>query len=70
MFPSAAEEAAVVETPSLRCVQGFEVWKRMQVFNLNFVSIQFTTLSRFNALGRAANSQIHLACNLKVFRMV
>jgi len=34
------------------------------------VSIEFTTLSRFNASGRAENSQILLSCNLKEFMMV
>ena len=34
------------------------------------VSIEFMTWSRFIVSGRAANSQILLARNLKVFRMV
>jgi hypothetical protein len=48
----------------------FEVGKQVQVFDLIFVSVEFTTLSRFNASGRAANGQIFLGCNMKVFRMV
>jgi len=48
----------------------FEVGKRIQLFDWIFVAIEFTTLSRFNASGWAVNSQIILACNLKVFRMV
>ena len=34
----------------------FEVGKRVQVFNIIFVSIEFMMLSGFNALGCAANS--------------
>jgi len=47
-----------------------EVGKRVQVFNCIFVSVEFTTLSGFNASGHAAKSQVLLACNFKVFRMV
>ena len=32
----------------------FEVGKRVQVFDSIFVSVEFTTLSGFNASGRAA----------------
>jgi hypothetical protein len=52
------------------------VWTRTQTRSdgpeplQTLVSVEFTTLSGFNASGRAANSQILLACNLKVFRMV
>ena len=48
----------------------FEEGKRVQVFDWILVSVEITTLSWFNASGGAANSQIVLACNLKVFRMV
>ena len=48
----------------------FEVGKHVQVFNWIIVCVEFTMLSEFNSSGHAANSQILLACNLKVFRMV
>jgi hypothetical protein len=48
----------------------FEVVKCAQVLDGNFVSIEFTILSRFNVSELAVNSQLLLACNLKVFRMV
>jgi hypothetical protein len=44
----------------------FEVRKRVHVFDRIFVGVEITMLSRFNASGRAANSQILL----KVFRMM
>jgi len=46
------------------------VGKRIKVFDWIFGSIEVTTLCKFNALGRAVKSQIFLACNLMVFRMV
>ena len=48
----------------------FKAGKHDQVFDRIYISVGFMTLSRFNASGRAANSQILLVCNLKVFRMV
>jgi hypothetical protein len=48
----------------------FNVGKYVQFFDSIFVNVEFTTLSRFNASWRAANSQMLLACNLKVLRMV
>jgi hypothetical protein len=45
-----------------------EVGKSVQILDLIFISVEFTTLSGFNASGHAANSQI--LCNLQVFRMV
>jgi len=48
----------------------FGVGKPIQVFNWILVSVEFTTLGRFNASGRTANSLILLARNLGVFRMV
>ena len=56
--------------PVCNVLKEFEVGKHVQVFDWMFVSIEFTTLSGFNALGRAANSQILLSCKVKVFRMV
>jgi hypothetical protein len=47
----------------------FEVGNRVQIFNCIFVSIEFTTLSRLYMVWCAANSQILLLCNLKIFRM-
>ena len=48
----------------------FEVGKPVQVFDWIFVSVEFMTLSGFNASWRAANSQILLSCNVTVCRMV
>jgi hypothetical protein len=47
-------------------VNVFKVGNRVHVCNRIFVSIGFTTLSRFNVSGGTVNSQIRL----KVFRMV
>jgi hypothetical protein len=48
----------------------FEVANCSQVLDRNFVSIEFMILSRFNVSELAVNSQLLLACNLKVFKMV
>ena len=48
----------------------FEVEKPVQVLDWIYLSMQFTTMSRFNASGRAPNSQTIHACNVKVFMMV
>jgi len=48
----------------------FKVGKHVQVFDRIIVSVEFTMLSGFNVLGRNANSQIPLACNVKVIGMV
>jgi len=46
------------------------VGKRMLVFDGIIDGVESTTLSELNSSGRAANSYIPAACNLKVFRMV
>jgi len=48
----------------------FNVGKYVQVFDWIFVRVEFYTLSGLNVSGCAANIQILLACNLKVFSMV
>jgi len=48
----------------------FELGKHVQPFDSMFVNMEFTILSVLNASRRAANSQLRLVCNLKVFRMV
>jgi hypothetical protein len=60
----------VVETLNLRCFDHARVGETHPSFRLNLFSVELTTLSGFDASGRAANSYILLACNLKVFRMV
>ena len=64
------EEVAVVESLILRCFQPVQGREHVNVFDSIFVSVELTTLSRFNMLGRAANSQILLAGNLKVCTIV
>jgi len=70
MIQSGAEEVAVVETPSLRCFQCARGKETHPSLRLNLDSVEFMSLSGFNASGHATNCQILLACNLKVFRMV
>jgi fumarate reductase subunit C len=48
----------------------FDVGECVHVFDRIFRTVEFATLSKFKPSGRAANSQILLACNLKVFRIV
>jgi len=57
----------------LRVCNVFNVFKKgkcIEVFDWIVVSVIFTTLSGINPSGCAANCQILLACNLKLFRMV
>jgi len=48
----------------------FKVGKCVQVSNSVLVSVEFTMLRVFNALGHTMNSQNLQVCNLKVIRMV
>jgi len=70
MYSSATEKVAVVETLSLQCFQRVWVVKRIQFFTWIIVCVEFMKLSGSNASGHSANSQILLACILKVFWMV
>ena len=48
----------------------FEVGKRVQVFDLIVVHVEFTMLRGFDVLGYVANTWILLACYFMAFRMV
>jgi len=65
MFPSAAEEVAVRETLSLRCFQSVRCREMHPSLRLNLVSVEYTTLSGFNASRHGANSQIFSGVKLE-----